>query len=169
MATFTMIRFHHAYKAFPNGTQALKNICFRDRPKANLFFLTGPSGAGKTTLFKLIAAFDRPDHGCCRSLRRFDRDAIPPTRSRFFAVALASSIKTFDSCAIERCSENVALPPVVRGDSTVAIARRTHEIFDQVGPLYKEDRIAVPAIGRRAAARGDRAGVGAPPRHFDRR
>jgi cell division transport system ATP-binding protein len=139
MATFTMIRFHHAYKAFPNGTQALKNICF-EIGRSEFVFLTGPSGAGKTTLFKLIAAFDRPTTGVVEvsgaSIATLSRREIP-----FFRRRIGVVYQDFRLLRDRTVFENVALPLVVRGDSTVAIARRTHEILDQVGLLYKEDEL----------------------------
>jgi ABC-type phosphate/phosphonate transport system ATPase subunit len=57
-----MISFTHTYKVFPNGFQGLRDISFTIE-KGEFVFLTGPSGAGKTTLFRLISGYDRPSSG----------------------------------------------------------------------------------------------------------
>jgi cell division transport system ATP-binding protein len=52
-----MIEFSHVYKTYPGPVHALKNIDLKI-DKGEFAFLTGPSGAGKTTLFKMISAYD---------------------------------------------------------------------------------------------------------------
>ena len=52
-----MIEFSHVYKTYPGPVHALKNVDLRI-DKGEFVFLTGPSGAGKTTLFKMISAYD---------------------------------------------------------------------------------------------------------------
>jgi cell division transport system ATP-binding protein len=54
-----MIEFNHVYKTYPGPVHALKNIDFKVE-KGEFVFVTGPSGAGKTTLFRMLSAFDRP-------------------------------------------------------------------------------------------------------------
>jgi cell division transport system ATP-binding protein len=134
-----MIRFHHAYKTFPNGVQALRDISF-DIQKGEFVFLTGPSGAGKTTLFKLISAFDRPTSGAVEvagsSVVGLSSSQIPYFRRRIGVV-----YQDFRLLKDRTVAENVALPLIVRGDSEIAVARRTREVIDQVGLTMKADRL----------------------------
>lgn len=134
-----MIKFHHAYKTFHNGTQALRDVSF-EIEKGEFVFLTGPSGAGKTTLFKLIAAFDRPTSGnvevAGRSIASLTSNQIPFLRRRIGVV-----YQDFRLLKDRSVFDNVALPLVVRGDSDVSVTRRVQEMLDQVGLLFKADRL----------------------------
>ena len=60
-----MIRFSNVFKAYPNGALALKDVSSTSR-KGEFVFLTGHSGAGKSTILKLLFAEQRPTHGDVR-------------------------------------------------------------------------------------------------------
>lgn len=57
-----MITFKNVSKQFPLGTTGLKNASFTIEDN-EFVFLTGPSGAGKTTVIKLIPRFFLPTSG----------------------------------------------------------------------------------------------------------
>ena len=57
-----MIRFANVYKAYPNGALALKDVTFHVS-KGEFVFLTGHSGAGKSTIMKLLFAEQQPTSG----------------------------------------------------------------------------------------------------------
>lgn len=58
----TMIRFEQVSKIYAGGFQALKNISFTIA-KGEMIFLAGHSGAGKSTVLKLIAGITKPTQG----------------------------------------------------------------------------------------------------------
>ncbi len=60
-----MIKFTNVFKAFPKGGLALKDVSFHVA-KGEFAFLTGHSGAGKSTVMKLIYAEERPTSGDVR-------------------------------------------------------------------------------------------------------
>ena len=57
-----MIRFEQVSKTYRGGFQALKNVSFRIG-KGEMIFVAGHSGAGKSTMLKLIAGISRPTSG----------------------------------------------------------------------------------------------------------
>ena len=57
-----MIKFVNVSKAYPNGAVALENINL-DIEKGEFVTIVGPSGAGKTTLSKLILDEESPTEG----------------------------------------------------------------------------------------------------------
>ena len=57
-----MITFDHLSKRYPNGREALTNVRF-NVDRGEMVFLTGRSGAGKSTVLKLIALLERPTRG----------------------------------------------------------------------------------------------------------
>ena len=57
-----MIRLTDVHKEFAKGGHALSAVSFELR-KGEFCFLTGHSGAGKSTIMKLIHMADRPTSG----------------------------------------------------------------------------------------------------------
>lgn len=130
-----MIEFSHLYKTYPGPVHALKNIDLRIG-KGEFVFMTGPSGAGKTTLFKMLCAFDRPTSGAVSvggfDLSRLNGDSVADFRRRIGVV-----FQDFKLLKDKTVQENVALPLLVRGDRPANVQRRVAEILDQVGLSHK--------------------------------
>ena len=57
-----MIRFEQVSKTYRGGFQALKNVSFQIE-KGEMIFVAGHSGAGKSTVLKLIAGITKPSSG----------------------------------------------------------------------------------------------------------
>ena len=57
-----MIRFESVSKTYQGGFQALKNVSFAIT-KGEMIFIAGHSGAGKSTVLKLISGITRPSGG----------------------------------------------------------------------------------------------------------
>lgn len=57
-----MISFLHTYKVYQGNVIALRDVSLQV-DKGEFVYLTGPSGAGKTTLFRLLSAYDRCSSG----------------------------------------------------------------------------------------------------------
>src|SRR5437660_12538886 len=70
---------------YGTGAEVLRDLDFRLRTGA-FYFLTGPSGAGKTSLLKLLYLAQRPTRGRINlfgeELSDAPREALPPFRRR---------------------------------------------------------------------------------------
>lgn len=130
-----MIEFAHAYKAYSGGTVALRDVNLII-DKGEMAFLTGPSGAGKTTLFRMISAFDRPTSGSV-SVAGFNLANLKETEVPQFRRRIGVVYQDFRLLKKHTVFENVALPLEVRGDSAGVVSRKVAEALDQVGLAHR--------------------------------
>lgn len=130
-----MIRFSHVYKSYPNGALALKDISFRVG-KGEFVFLTGHSGAGKSTIMKLLFAEQKPTAGEVRvsgyNVSTLRVDEVPKLRRRLGIV-----FQDFRLLEDRTASENIAFALEVIGARRDTIAARVSRVLTQVGLLAK--------------------------------
>ena len=126
-----MIRFENVGLRYGLGPEVLRDVSFHIAP-GSFQFVTGPSGAGKTSLLRLLFLSLRPTRG---RVRIFDqdattmkRDAVPVLRRRIGIVfqdfRLLDHLTTY---------ENVALPLRVGGADDSSYRRDVTELLDWVG------------------------------------
>ncbi len=131
-----MIRFEHVFKRYPGGREALSGVDL-SMEDGEMAFLTGKSGAGKSTMLKLIGLLERPTRGQVivggRNTDGIRRRQIPAFRRQIGMVfqdhKLLHDRTVFD---------NVALPLVIRGMGRKEIGKRVRAALDQVGLLHTE-------------------------------
>lgn len=134
-----MIDFSHVYKIYPGPIHALKNIDLTIE-KGEFVFLTGPSGAGKTSLFKLISAFDLPTSGLVQVAGHTLND-IKARTLPIFRRKIGMVFQDFKLLKEKSVFENVALPLEIRGERQSNIRRQVEEVLDQVGLSDKFDQL----------------------------
>ncbi len=126
-----MIRLSHVYKSYPNGALALKDVSFRVS-KGQFVFLTGHSGAGKSTIMKLLFAEQRPTTGEVRvsgySLGHLRPAEVPKLRRRLGVV-----FQDFRLLEDRTAAENIAFALEVTGARSDTIAARVIRVLTQVG------------------------------------
>ena len=130
-----MIRFHNVFKTFPNGALALKDVSFHVS-KSEFVFLTGHSGAGKSTILKLLFAEQRPSQGDVKvsgfSIGEMRSGDIPKLRRRLGVV-----FQDFRLLEERSAAENVAFALEVTGARRDTIPARTMRVLTQVGLAAK--------------------------------
>jgi cell division transport system ATP-binding protein len=133
-----MIEFSHVYKTYPGPVHALKNIDLQIG-KGEFVFLTGPSGAGKTSLFKMISAFDTTTSGLVK-VAGYNIGDMNENKVAEFRRKIGVVFQDFRLLKDRTVFENVALPLQIRGDRPAQIHRRVQEVLEQVGLTRKYDQ-----------------------------
>ncbi|MBV6658370.1 MAG: cell division ATP-binding protein FtsE [Devosiaceae bacterium] len=146
---------------YDSGPEVLSDLSFAIEPRS-FQYLTGPSGAGKTSMLKLMSLAMRPSRGVVTAFgkntaRSGSRD-IPALRQRIGVVfqdfRLLDHLTTF---------ENVALPLRVQGKSEASYAADVKELLRWVG--LGERMYAMPPVlsgGEKQRAAIARAVIGQP-------
>ncbi len=126
-----MIRFYGVTKIYPNGVKALDNVNLHIR-KGEFLFLVGPSGAGKTTLTRLIFREELPTRGQVlfngKNVARLRSREVPYLRRKIGMV-----FQDFRLLPQKTVFENVAFALEVTGASSREIKRRVPEVLKLVG------------------------------------
>jgi cell division transport system ATP-binding protein len=157
-----VIHFDQVAKRYPNGREALAGVSLRIEA-GELVFLTGHSGAGKSTILKLIALIERPTRGQVfinqQSTAAIKARSIPQFR-RSLGVVFQDHKLLLD----RPVADNVALPLIVAGMPRREIEKRMRAALDQVGLLGKErSRPLELSTGEQQRVGIARAIVGKPP------
>lgn len=131
-----MIVASNLTKRYPGGYEAVRDVSF-EISAGQMVLVSGHSGAGKTTLVKLIASIERPTSGSLvvngQNLSALRRSAIPYVR-RHFGMIFQDQKLLFDRSALE----NVLLPLQIAGLSRRDAIRRAQAALDKVGLLARE-------------------------------
>jgi len=130
-----MIKFTNVFKAFPKGGLALKDVSFHVA-KGEFAFLTGHSGAGKSTVMKLIYAEERPTSGEVR-VSGYNVNEMRPRDVPMLRRKLGIVFQDFRLLEDRTAEENVAFALEVTGARVSTIAARVMRVLTQVGLAAK--------------------------------
>ena len=134
-----MIRFDQVHKRYANGREALSGVSFHI-DDGEFTFLTGHSGAGKSSILKLIALIERPSRGQVfvgnQNTGTMKPRSIPQFRRQIGVVFQDHKL------LLDRpVADNVALPLVIAGVPKREIDKRVRAALDQVGLLGREQSL----------------------------
>jgi cell division transport system ATP-binding protein len=126
-----LVRFENVGLRYGLGSEVLRDLTFRVEPHS-FQFLTGPSGAGKTSMLRLLFLSLKPTRGLItlfdQDIATLDKDALASLRRRIGIVfqdfRLLDHLTTF---------ENVALPLRVLGQREASYRQQVNELLHWVG------------------------------------
>ncbi|MCP9221560.1 cell division ATP-binding protein FtsE [Erythrobacter sp. LQ02-29] len=132
-----VVAFDNVGLRYGTDPEVLSDISFALWP-GNFYFLTGASGAGKTSLLKLLYLAQRPSRG---AIRMFDSDVITLSRSRLpgFRRRLGVVFQDFRLVPHMSTFDNIALPLRIAGVPEGELARPVAEMLEWVGLGHRED------------------------------
>ena len=126
-----MVRFQNVGMRYGIGPEVLRDISFHLEP-GSFHFLTGPSGAGKTSLLKLLYLAARPSRGLItmfgHDLATIKRDKLPALRRRIGVVF--QDFRLIDHLS---ALDNVALPLRIAGARESQVVAHVTELLQWVG------------------------------------
>jgi cell division transport system ATP-binding protein len=157
-----MIVFDRVSKRYANGREALAQVSFSVHT-GEMVFLTGRSGAGKSTVLKLIALLERPTRGAVvvngANTGTLKARHIPAFRRRIGVV-----FQDHKLLADRPVYDNVALPLVVAATPLKEIDKRVRAALDQVGLLGLERALPTElSVGEQQRVGIARAVISKPP------
>lgn len=126
-----IVRFDQVGLAYEGGPESLKDVSFA-LGEGEFRFLTGPSGAGKTSFLKLIYLALKPTRGKItlfgEDVTNAARETLPPLRRRIGVVF--QEFRLLDHLT---AFENVALPMKVAGVNQQQYREDVRELLNWVG------------------------------------
>jgi cell division transport system ATP-binding protein len=157
-----VISFNGITKRYPSGREALSDLSL-EIAAGEMVFLTGHSGAGKSTALKLIGRIELPTRGQLivngQSVGGLRNAMIPAYRRRIGMVF--QDHKLLHDRSIW---DNVALPLIISGTPRRELDKRVRAALDQVGLLGREGSFPVElSSGEQQRVGIARAVVSKPP------
>jgi len=126
-----VVRFENVGLRYGLGPEVLRDLTFRIDPHS-FQFLTGPSGAGKTSLMRMLFLSLRPTRGL---ITLFGHDVATLGKDAFASLRRRIGVVFQDFRLLDHMTtyENVALPFRVMGRSEDSFRDQVIELLDWVG------------------------------------
>ena len=156
-----IVQFDNVGLRYGAGKEILSDVSFTLYP-GSFYFLTGASGAGKTSLLRLLYLAQRPSRGI---IRMFGNDVITLPRARLpsFRRRLGVVFQDFRLVPHLSAFDNVALPLRVSGVRESELVKPVADMLDWVGLGDRSDaRPATLSGGEQQRVAIARAVIGRP-------
>lgn len=140
-----MIVFEHVGKRYGGRFEALAGLNFHIR-RGEMVFLTGHSGAGKSSLLRLIMRLERPSRGRIL-VAGHDIDALYASQIPFYRRQIGVVFQDHQLLFDRSIFHNVALPLEIQGMEPRESARRVRAALDKVGLLHRERALPIELSG----------------------
>ncbi|MDD3765990.1 MAG: cell division ATP-binding protein FtsE [Eubacteriales bacterium] len=126
-----MIFFNNVTKQYDNGTIALDNINFFI-DKGEFVFIVGSSGAGKSTITKLILCEEKPTSGTIL-INGIDVGGLKHREMPYYRRQLGMVFQDFRLLPNKTVYDNIAFAMQVRGATNREIRRAVPNVLSMVG------------------------------------
>ena len=157
----SIVQFENVGLRYGTGAETLCDLSFTLGEGA-FYFLTGASGAGKTSLLRLLYLAQRPSRGV---IRLFGEDAVLMPRERLpgFRRRIGVVFQDFRLVPHLSAADNIALPLRVAGVAEADIAAPVREMLAWVGLVDRANaRPATLSGGEQQRVAIARAVIGRP-------
>lgn len=126
-----MIQLKHIYKTYGANRHALRDLNIQI-DKGEFAFLVGPSGAGKTTLFKLISAYEKPTTGDIE-VAGYSLNDLKLGQTPFYRRKIGFVFQDYKLLKNKTVFQNVVLPLEIINNKTIDKSKQAMELLEQVG------------------------------------
>jgi cell division transport system ATP-binding protein len=135
-----VVEFKHVYKTYGNGAgrHSLRDISFNIK-KGEFVFLIGPSGAGKTSLFKLISAYEKISSGDV-SVMGHSLNLLKPGKIPFLRRKIGFVLQNYKLLKSKTVFENIELPLIILGVEKDLRVKKVADLIEQVGLTEVKDQ-----------------------------
>jgi cell division transport system ATP-binding protein len=140
-----MIRLIDVHKEFAKGGSALNGISFELR-KGEFCFLTGHSGAGKSTIMRLIHMADRPSAGDIR-VAGYRAATIESREISMLRRKIGYVFQDFKLLEDRSAAANIAFALEVTGARPAVIRSKVGRLLAQVGLAAKSESLPAELSG----------------------
>lgn len=130
-----MFKFDKVSKSYIGGFQAIQQISFHIN-RGEMVYLRGHSGAGKSTILKLMSAIEHPSLGSV-IFNGTDITHIAHKKVPFLRRKMGMIFQDYRLINTKTVYENVALPLEIEGYSDADILKRVNAALDMVGLINK--------------------------------
>lgn len=130
-----IVKFDNVGLRYGTDPEVLSNLSFTLYP-GSFYFLTGASGAGKTSLLKMLYLAQTPSRG---AIRMFGQDLVTMPRSRLPELRrrLGVVFQNFRLVPYLTAFDNVALPLRLAGTEEKKVVRAVGDMLDWVGLSHR--------------------------------
>jgi len=132
-----MIQLFHVYKNYSREQPTLVDVSLRIE-KGEFCFVTGPSGAGKTTLMRLLFAEERASQGQI-IVNNVNLARLTPRNIPYLRRSIGVVFQDFKLIDNRTVFENVAVALEVLGTGPEEIRRRVVQMLKAVHLLHRSD------------------------------
>ncbi len=140
-----MISFEGVGKRYDNGFQAMQDVSF-DVDNGEMVFITGHSGAGKSTMLRLIMLIERASQGRI-VVNDQDFDHLRGSQIANLRRQIGMVFQDHNLLRDRTVADNVALPLIIAGLPHAEIQQRVHASLDWMGLGNKADSLPVTLSG----------------------